>query len=279
LALLPLLHHDLEEYAANDAVEHLANRPAAHIVEVLGMLPFDQVTSLLAGKSEVRWTQKVRYAQLRINRLGWDEACHQTALEILGYRFNRAAMLRVGAAYPIASWTDATPDLEAVFESAQEWSLQGLRPANHPRVRLRQYASWTRARPNWTNRLRAVGPNLPKLDGNVATMAIRRVHRFSALRREWNEEITDGAIGGTRFDNLLCDGFLPLLAAAGSADAHQLWFHWFCGDVPPLWRQALQQLEVFSHRIRPSCHGVTQGLLGWLIERERSAAVPVGRSA
>lgn len=279
LALLPLLHHDLEEYAANDAVEHLANRPAAHIVEVLGILPFDQVTSLLAGRSEVRWAQKVRYAQLRINRLGWDEACHQTALEILGYRFNRAAMLRVGAAYPLNSWTQATPDLEAVFASAQEWSLQGLRPANHPRVRLRQYASWTRSKPNWTSQLRALGPNLPKLEGDVATMETRRIHRFSGLRRAWNEEITDGAIGGTRFDNLLCDGFLPLLAAAGSAEAHPLWFHWFCGDVPPLWRQALQQLEVFSNRIRPACHGVTQGLLGWLIERERSAAVPVGRSA
>ena len=281
LALLPLLHHDLEEYAANDAVEHLANRPAAHIVELLGMLPLEQVTSLLAENSEVRWIQKVRYAKLRVDRLGWDEACHQTALEILGYRFNRAPMLRLGAAYPLTCWTHATaaPDLDAVFGSGQEWSLQGLRPANHPRVRLRQYASWTRARQNWTKRLRALGLNLPKVERDVATHEVRRVHRFSGLRRDWNEEITDGAIGGTRFDNLLCDGFLPLLAAVGVAEARSLWFHWFCGDVPPLWRQALQQLEVFSTRIRPASHGVTQGLLGWLIARERSAPVPTGRSA
>ena len=117
------------------------------------------------------------------------------------------------------------------------------------------------------------------MDGDLSAMEVRRLHRFARLRRDWNEEITDGAIGGTRFDNLLCDGFLPLLAAEGSVEAGRLWSHWFCGDVPPLWRQALQQLEVFSPRLRPASHGVTQGLLGWLIERERSAAVPTGRGA
>lgn len=279
LVLLPLLFHDLEEYAAEDAVEVLANRPAAHIVERLGSLPLGELVSLLTGMAEARWRQKVRFARLRIDRLGWDEACHQTALEILGYRFNRAPMLRVGTSIPIRAWAQSTLDLDAAFESGREWSLQGLRPANHPRLRLRQYASWSGARPDWTTRLSTLGSKIPAASKMETTPDYRRAHRLSGLRRTWNQEITDGVIGGTRFDNLVCDGFLPLLAARGICKPQQLWFHWFTGDIPPLWSRALRQLEMFSQRVRPACHGVTQGLLGWLIERERSAAVSEGRSA
>jgi hypothetical protein len=279
LVLLPLLHHDLEEYAAEDAIELLANRPAAHIVEILGALTFEEVSLLLAKRAEERWRQKVHYARLRIQRLGWREACHQTALEILGYRFNRSAMLRVAAAFPLGAWSDAPMEPELVFESGNRWSVQGLRPANHPRVRLRQYAAWAQARPDWPAQLMAMASQLPDVATDSATNEMRRAHRFSDLRREWNDAITAGAVGGTRFDNLICDGFFPLLAAHGECEPRQLWFHWFPGDVPPLWRQALRQLEVFSGRGRPACHGPTQGLLGWLIERERSATVSTGRSA
>jgi hypothetical protein len=277
--LLPLLFHDLEEYAADDAVEVLANRPAAQIVERLGSLPLEKLTSLLTGLAESRWRQKVRFARMRIDRLDWEEACHQTVLEILGYRFNRAPMLRVGASIPIRAWAQSTLDLDAAFEVGRAWALQGLRPANHPRVRLRQYASWSRARPEWTQQLIAAGSKIPDISETNATTDFRRIHKISGLRRMWNQEITDGAVGGTRFDNLVCDGFLPLLAARGICEAQQLWFHWFTGDIPPLWNQALRQLEVFSQRVRPACHGAAQGLLGWLIEHERSATVSAGRSA
>jgi hypothetical protein len=279
LVLLPLLHHDLEEYAADDAVEHLANRPAAQIVEVLGLLPLEQLRSLLMAKAAARWSQKVRYARIRIDRLGWDEACHHAALEILGYRFNRAAMLRLAASFPVRTWVSPELDLDRVFESGVPWSLQGLRPANHPRVRLRQYASWMSARPGWPDRLVGLGATIPEIAMEAQPGRVRRLHRMSGLRRAWNEEITDTAVGGTRFDNLMCDGFLPLLAARGVGQARELWFHWFTGDVPPLWCQALRQLEVFAPRGHPACHGLIQGLLGWLIERERSATVSTGRSA
>ncbi len=279
LSILSLLHHDLEEYAAEDAIEFLANRPAAHIIEMLGVLSLEEVTSLLTRKSNERWEQKVRYARLRIKKLGWSEACHQTALEILGYRFNRAPMLRVAAAFPLRTWSDAPQELDFVFESGNDWSLQGLRPANHPRVRLRQYTAWTRAHPDWPERLIALAKHVPDVAEKSTTGEVRRINGFPDIRREWIDAITAGAIGGTRFDNLMCDGFLPLLAAHESCDPQPLWFHWFPGDVPPLWRQALRQLEVFSGRLRPACHGLTQGLLGWLIERERSATVSAGRRA
>ena len=279
LVLLPLLHHDLEEYAAEDAVELLANRPAAHIVETLGSLPLIEISAQLTSKADARWEQKVHFAQLRIQRLGWREACHQTALDILGYRFNRAPMLRVAAAFPLGAWSPRAPEIEALYQSGEKWSLQGLRPANRPRVRLRQYSAWTQDRPEWPARLIDFARQLPDLPAGESTATVRRIFRISGLRRKWNDVVAGGSIRGTRFDNLVCDCFLPLLAANGVCEPKELWFQWFSGDAPVLWKQALQELDIFEARTRPVSHGMMQGLLGWLIERERLAALSKGRSA
>jgi len=280
LALLPLLLHDLEEYAAEEAVESLANRSATQIVETLGALPAGELARLLERHAAARLGQKVYFARLRVQRLGWDEACHQTALEVLGYRFNRAPMLRVAAAFPLRAWAEAALDPREVFEHERAgWSLQGVRPANHPRNRLGQYAAWVRVRPDWPVRLVALGVGLPRMDVASPTGEVRREHRLAELRGRWTKEICAGAVQGTRFDNLVCDGFLPLLAQRDGCEVRGLWQHWYAGDLPRGLVRALRQLEVFSGPARPACHGAVQGLLGWLVERERSAGASGGRGA
>jgi hypothetical protein len=280
VALLPLLHHDLEEYAADEAVEGLANRPASQIMETLGVLPGAELATLLERHARARWTQKVHFARLRVQRLGWSEACHQTAMEILGYRFNRAPMLRVATAHPLDEWAAPIFSADVVFESEREgWSLHGLRPANHPRQRLRQYAMWVRARPDWPERLRTFAQRLPRVETTAPTGDVRRVERFTLLRRDWAQEICADAVGGTRFDNLVCDGFLPLLATLNADEGEGTWHHWFAGDLPPVLPRALRDLGVFGGRQNPACHGAAQGLLGWLLERERCGTSPQGRGA
>ncbi len=281
VALLPLLHHDLEEYAADEAVETLANRPASQIMETLGVLPAVELAALIERHAGERWRQKVHFARLRVQRLGWSDACHQTALEILGYRFNRAPMLRIAAVHGLGEWADPLCSADAIFESERAgWSLHGLRPANHPRRRLNQYAAWVRARPDWPERLRGFAGRLPVVAVDASTGDARRANGFTQLRREWAHAVCADAVGGTRFDNLVCDGFLPLLAVGedqGRGEA--VWRHWFAGDLPPVFPRALRDLGVFDGREKPACHGAAQGLLGWLLERERSAAVPQGRGA
>ncbi len=281
VALLSLLHHDLEEYAADEAVESLANRPAAQILQLLGVLPAAELAALIGRHAGERWRQKVHFARLRVQRLGWGEACHQTALEILGYRFNRAPMLRVAAAHSLAEWADPLCSAETIFESERAgWSLHGLRPANHPRRRLNQYATWVRARPDWPERLRGFAGRLPSVAADAPTREVRHAGRLGDLRREWAQAVCADAVGGTRFDNLVCDGFLPLLAAGeGVERAEAVWRHWFTGDLPPVFPRALRDLGVFDGRGKPACHGAAQGLLGWLLERERAVAVPEGRGA
>src|SRR5688572_4575765 len=164
IALLPLLHRALEEFAADEAVELLANRPLAQLPDELGTLSTNDCAALLQRHSTARWKQKVHYAHRRVERLGWAAACHHAALEILGYRFNRAPMLRIAGEWPQVKWADHNVDPLAVFAAeADGWSLQGVRPANHPRTRLRQYSEWSRARPDWSSHVLELAESFPNL--------------------------------------------------------------------------------------------------------------------
>jgi len=73
-------------------------------------------------------------------------------------------------------------------------------------------------------------------------------------------------------DNLVCDGFLPLAAAAGGQDLFAAWYHWFLGDVPALVRKALPKLGLTTRPDQPLCHGRGQGLWGWILAREARAS-------
>lgn len=274
LALLPLLHHDLEEFAADDAVEKLANQSTARIPEELGRLPAAELDALLQTHAAQRWAQKVHFARLRIKRLGWEAACHHAALDILGYRYNRAPMLRVAGQWPLAAWTDPAIDPQAIYRSEEDhWSLQGVRPANHPRRRLLQYAEWMRERPEWPTGVRTLGVKLSLAarlpSSTTTTREQRRVLGLGALRTEVAQTICGGILVGTRLDNLVCDGLLPLLATVGDDHGQiRIWQHWFAGDLPPVLLTGLRRLGVFDGHLRPACHGAAQGLLGWLLERE-----------
>jgi hypothetical protein len=286
LALLPLLHRALEEFAADEAVETLANRPLSRLPDELGTLPARELQALLHRQAAARWRQKVHFARLRVDRLGWEAACHHAALEILGYRFNRAPMLRIAGERPLAAWANREVDPAAVYAAeAEGWSLQGVRPANHPRTRLRQYAAWADQVPGWPERLRAMAPTLPAIVAGSAagpTRELRRIAHFTGLRERLAADICGGVVGGTRLDNVICDGWLPLLSAVGACDAEGLWYNWFAGDLPPLLMSGLRQLGYFDGRDQPACHGAAQGLLGWLLEREPaegSGPRPRGRGA
>jgi hypothetical protein len=55
LCLLALLHHGLEEYAEEDAMEQLAGRPLHHAQEVLGALCNEEMMTVIAGLAGRRW--------------------------------------------------------------------------------------------------------------------------------------------------------------------------------------------------------------------------------
>lgn len=298
LCLLPLLHHGLEEYSADEAMEQLAGRPLHHAQETLSVLGRQELDTLLREHSKARWMQKVHYAGERIKRLGWTDACHHAALEILGYRFNRATMLSIATEYPLAAWAEGRVDAENVFNQHRDrWSLQGVRPLNHPRRRLTQYAQWTRARPNWPDDLEVIlcdlaQPPAASNSANGSALTTRDWRRDVGLP-DFRNEVAKSAcadfVSGTRLDNLVCDGFLPLLAAKAALTAAakiepeftfgntpdsaiaEIWHYWFAGDVPESVVNVLRALAVFDGRAQPVSQGPVQGLLGWLLAREAEA--------
>ena len=273
VALLPLLHHDLEQFAAEEAVEALANRPASRLLAEFAPLSPEECAARLRRHARARWEQKVRFARLRVDRLGWTAACHHAALEILGYRFNRAPMLRLAAAWPLEQWERGGVEVSMLAEG-ETWNRQGVRPANLPARRLGQYAAWVRAVPDWTGRLVRIGCGLPVGSLGPAAGAARRTHGLADWRRRLAGEVCGGVLGGPRLDTLVCDGFLPLIAAESGRDLGGLWQHWYPGDLPPSLMLALRELGLAGGRAQPAAHGPGQGLLGWLLDQELS----VGRS-
>jgi hypothetical protein len=269
VALLPLLHRGLEEFAADEAVEILANRPHTRLPEELGRLPAEEVDDLLRREAAARWRQKVRFARLRVRTLGWEGACHHAGLEILGFRFNRAPMLRIAARWPLADWTAGRvgPD-EAFIAETGRWSLQGVRPANHPRARLGQYAGWVGQRPDWPARVRRLASELPRVELSGLTPEWRRTVGFTRWRERLGKELFGANSGGVRRDTLICDGVLPLLTAEVAWEGAGWWFHWFPGDLPLVVKAGLRQLDYGDGRTRPLSNGVAQGLLGWLLAHE-----------
>ena len=275
LVLLPLLHRDIEEYAADDALEVITARDDWRRFAELGRKPVDEIRNLMRQQAAERWCQKVHFAKLRIGKLGWTAATHQTALEILGYRRNRVAMLALAARYPLATWAEATIDVAPLFEEGRaSWQLHGVRPANHPRTRLRQYAAWVRACPDWPERLTRVADDLPVDESNAgATVGeARKKMALTQWRSKLAREICGDAVHGTRFDTLVCDGLLPLAAACADRDLSAVWFSWFLGDVPLAVRQAMPKLGLAGARTEPLCHGYSQGLLGWILEQKEGAS-------
>jgi hypothetical protein len=280
LVLVDLLWHDLEEYATDEAVAGLSGRDAMPLVEhLLALEPADRVAAVRKA-TEARWHEKVRYARLRIERCGWEEACHLSALEILGYRANREAMLRVGTHHPWSSWAravsagDSGPTLEALLAAGGEfWTLRGVRPANQPRLRLAQYVRWMARAPDWPRRLRGI--RLSAIDtapDGASISAMRRLAGHARLREQLVRELTGDQLGGLRFDTFVINLVLPFLAAASGADpdlaaaAAAWWRLWTPGDVAEALLLASRQLATPGLR-ETRTNETIQGLLGLHLRR------------
>ncbi len=270
LVLLPWLHCNLEEFAADDAVEALAQRDAVRQAEALLELEPPARAARLREAARLRWRQKVHFASVRLAKLGWEGACHHTALEILGYRFNRAAMLAVAERCPLSAWRAGLDESEAWVAGGELWRLQGVRPANAPRRRLAQYRAWVTAVPAWPERWWRLGeatalalPEPPAID----VAAVRREQGLAGWRERLATEITGGAVGGARLDTLVANGLLPLLAAKTGASLFLWWYCGAAGEVPEAISKALRLAGVVGRGAAPWHEGAVQGMLQLALER------------
>lgn len=264
VALMPLIWYDLEEYAEEDSIVAATGSDHERWVEDLLSITVKERREVLLGGARERWNLKRSFAGLRVERLGWEGACHQTALEILGYRHNRIPMLQIAAGNELRSFASESVDLESIWESQSgAWRMSGCRPANYPRLRLQQYAQWCQACLSWPDRMKAVlsrvAENEVEAIGDVS--ANRRIVKMKALREEILSQVVGRSVSGTKLDTLVCDGFLPLLAAGSSSDFFAVWFAWYVGNVPEACRENVKTLQVLEQNKSPACNGWAQGIL------------------
>lgn len=268
VVLIDHLERDLEDYAADEALLAAEGRdPLGPLEEFLKRPPADRLARLL-DRALHRWRQKRGYAAQRFAKAGFAEACHQLTLEALGYRRNRAPMSALALKYPLAAWAKHPPLPNLLFEEEKgHWKLAGLRPANHPRLRLEQFAKVVAVNPEWPQTLLRLAQSFP--EGATAvenTGPFRRKNNLTALRMRVTQEIFGNTWQGARLDTLMGDVLLPLAAAQTNRELFALWFHGFPGDAPPAYAKFLQQAEILARGTQPLCHGLLQGALQMFLE-------------
>jgi len=266
VALLPRLSRDLESHATDEALLELERMDELTWVERFLGMPVAQRADVLRGLALERWSAKRAFARRRLAHSGWPTACHQMALEGLGYRRNRAPMHRLAAAWPLERLRREAPEAETLYEAERDaWRLSGIRPANHPRERLASYLALVRRAPDWPEALRdcwrRAEPGSAEASAEAPSRAARRALGLRELRRAAVEAAPLPSVGATRFNTLMSDALLPLAGAEGLLSAESVWYHWWSGDVPEAARRFLRRSEVVDGRRQPHCNGLNQGAL------------------
>ncbi|MGJ3243732.1 MAG: DUF2851 family protein [Opitutales bacterium] len=279
LVLLPLLSEDLEQLASDDALQCAGDRDGLVAMAALLALPLPERRAKLRALAAQRWAARLRFTRRRVEREGFAEAAHQLLFEILGFRRNRAPMADLALACPHGSCRldPGVLDPEARFaERRGDWTLAGLRPANHPRRRLAQARALYDRIPDWPDRLARL--RLPPwlVSDREQTPAARRRSHWSSWTETVRRDVFADTIGGTRWLTWLADGLLPLLAVREDADATEaeraagLWFHSQPGDIPDALKVFLANSRITGDRQHPLTHGWLQGALqGFLTDAFR----------
>jgi hypothetical protein len=264
---LDALPQSLENYAEEEVLGALAAGEETALEDWLLAIPTPERLKYLVEAAEKRWHAKVKYAARRISMLGWEEACHHTGLEILGYRYNRAAMLFIAGDYSLKALRDGDFSAGDLYRAGEgRWRLSGTRPANQPFQRLVQYETWVKKKPFWPDNLSACVSWFSEWGDRSVTDTSRKLLEISNLRAHISENVVANSVGGTRIENLICDGLFPLLAAKTGIPLFAHWFHWFPGDVPSALKTLLKTTLGEADPKLPLCNGSIQGALQRMIE-------------
>ncbi len=262
VVLLPHLPDDLESAAAEDALLRGERRPGFDpVLEHIASLAPELRRERLARAARSRWECKVSFARHRIRTEGRERTAHRLFLETLGLRRNRAPMADLSRRHDLADF--AGLDADTLYHSMRgAWKLSGVRPANHPRNRLRAYGELARRRPDWPTEALEFLIALPHAEtSGHDTTAFRKAAGLAALRLTLAEEKLAGTVGGTRLDTLVADALLPWACAASDRDLFDYWHHWPLGDAPEQTAKTLASAGITGPGVALS-NGLFQGLLG-----------------
>ena len=169
------------------------------------------------------------YAKARLSVQDFKDACHQWFLEILGYPRNRPAMARIAHLFPWNYWQSGKIDLKKAWETGGNWKMLGTRPANHPKVRLKQYLQLWHSNPSWMDDLLC----FTKAKSMVVSSDLWLVRQFV---KAWRNDILRGVFAQGKANTLWIDMAWPICCAFHQHNGETLWHNWPAGDGPRLYR-------------------------------------------
>lgn len=265
LVLMPLLERDLEEYAMEAALLDMEQVNDLEWLDRFTDQPLSERRALLDELAACRWEQKLGFSKKRLGRSDWSDCCHTSTLEVMGYARNRTVMHKIASLYSIEDFANGL-DPERVFMAFRdEWKLSGCRPANHPKLRLKQYARICVANAEWPNRLQQVLRDASSID-QADTNAFRKAARTRDLESQITGDVFQGTIGSKRLNTLLCDAIFPLAGAALGDQWKDYWMHWYPGDFPSAFGRFYQQAGLGESRV-PMSNGSMQGILALYVSK------------
>ena len=174
-------------------------------------------------------------------------------------------MNQLAQAFPTAYWSSQKRNSTQAFQSICNWKMKGLRPANHPHIRLKQYAQLWQKNPQWIESLQKLNIPVPQNEGHCD----RKSLQLSKLNKKWKNNLLCGVLGGTRINTLWIDACLPLLSEIHQVDYFETWFYWYTGDFPRILFKITQEAEIAGHsKKEPFSNGTLQGVLGYCIKNQ-----------
>ena len=262
LVLLPHLEMDMEQYLLDFHLTRMEQSGTMPMASVLDSFAGEAFLSRLAECAHARWCAKrdVMHNRLRYNN--WSQICHEIVLEAFGGRRNRAVFAKVALDYSFDKMRQDLPSAEHLYESRRgEWRLAGLRPFNHPKLRLQQYIDLFGENPDWPELLHSMSPIQSSVPFNPMNTASFR--KNSPVRKSVQSIIRMICphLPNTLVNTLIADVFLPLLSAKRGDEFFPPWYHWHPGNFPKSLAYFLRH-QCAKRGIKvPLCNGLQQGLL------------------
>jgi hypothetical protein len=263
--LLPLLSQSLEEYIEEEAIKSLAGAESDFPSKLKSPESIFEFKNDVVELAQIRWEQKKKFAKQKLKFAPFKQVLHESFLEALGYRRNRSPMLRIAQLYPWQEWSTKVVSASDLYHSETGWKTKGQRPANHPKVRLKQYAKLWKVNPDWISQTEDT--KIPQRKNNVYLN--RETLGLHALRKIWKEEILVQSFGARKIDTLWIDVCLPILSVFHGKDYFDAWYYWPPGDFPLFLRSFVKEAEVAGNcRKNPFSNGVLQAALGYCIKKQ-----------
>ena len=260
--LLPILKESIEEIIEGYAFESLVNSESNIFQNFQSSKILSEIRRDHVHFAKQRWLAKRKFVQNRLKKQSIEEAFHEIFMEVLGYKRNKVQMSNLAKIFLPSFWKEENGQVDEIYNRINYWKIRGLRPANHPKQRIKQYLQLWKSSPDWIDKLLVL--EIP--DQKIIEHSTRKSLGLPSLNKKWKSALNN-TIGGTRVNTLWVDACLPLLSEINNKDYFTTWYYWYPGDMPQLLKNLAQKAAVSGHsKKNPYSNGSLQGIFGYCIK-------------